>query len=707
MLGEDDVGGKPMNMDEFEALPLEAKLAIRSSLSELGKAACDYAEMGWAVFPLCPRSKTPAFAGGHNEACDDWESVCYFWSRNPDYNVGIATGAASGNLLVIDVDQDEDNGKYGADNLFDWEQANGKLPETVCASTGRGGVHYYFKSSIPLTSRSNQLLCIDRKAEGGYVVAPPSVHPNGEVYEWDLHPADYDVARADKTVYDLIVYCDAGNGTGTDSSDGGKFQFPDVVHDGEGREHYLSTYAFSLRTQGMDYESIYAELSRINMERVVPPKHDSDIRRMAKSACKKPAGLSPEYQAAKDRAERRKADEAERAAREYESLIESEKSSKGVVDPMVEQRIASLVTNSAPPIMRLSDMVGKDLPPLRPEIIEGVLRENCKMLVQGASKAGKTWLMIELAVAMALGRRWLGWKCRKGRVLYVNFELQPESFLSRLEKVCRGMGAPLDEAMRGIDLWNLRGFSASMEEMNDRHFFPTISRGEYQIIILDPFYKLMEGSENDAEVVGMFVRHLERLCVAKDVAVVYVHHYSKGLKGDVSPMDRASGSGVFARDADTLIDLAELQMNEGFEVPPEHEGEHCFRVSPVMRDFKPQDPFDVWFTMGLVHELDSFGDCASLEVGTTAQKGGKASGATRRKQSMSRSEEVCESVVSVLVSSDSAVNAREVQQVTGIKDFKTFKKYLANDDRIATFRDRSRGGALMVDLSSRRPKMLD
>ena len=309
-----------ISMDEFDALPIGRKKAARAALSELGRAACDYADMGFAVFPLLPRSKVPAIEGGHTDPSDDWEFLCWWWTNHPDDNVGIVTGKPSGGLVVVDVDQNEDARKYGRDNLEDWEARNRALPETVCSTTGSGGTHYLFRTSTSMRCTSNQLLSIDVKADGGYIVAPPSVHPNGNLYEWDLDPYDYDVAYMDGSVLELLAYVKATRPEAARSTEG-RYAFPDTVHDGEGREHHLLTYAYSLRTQGMERAEIERELDRVNSERVIPPKPTRDIRRIAKSVCKKPAGLSPEYQAAKERAERRLAQEAERAAAEFEESV--------------------------------------------------------------------------------------------------------------------------------------------------------------------------------------------------------------------------------------------------------------------------------------------------------------------------------------------------------------------------------------------------
>lgn len=360
-----------MTPDEFAALSDREKKTIRAGLSDIGKAACDYCDLGWSILPLQARSKVPVAGSGVSQACDDWEDACFFWMNNPDCNVGVATGAASGGIVVVDVDQNEEKGKYGADSLFDWEQANGKLPETVCADSGSGGKHYYFRTPTRLTCKQSPTLCIDVKGEGGYVVAPPSVHPCGALYEWDIDPFDEQPAFVDDRTLQFIAYCDE---RGPCASGGnGAFDFPDSVRDGEGREYYLSRYAFSLRARGMERDEIEAELERVNEERVLPPKPMSDIRRMARSACKKPRGLSPEYQAAKDRAEKAKAEQAERAVADFEaaqaakqaptpterSIAEPPNAGCGMLDRTQDGRVKQTIRNYAAVLMNDKALSGR------------------------------------------------------------------------------------------------------------------------------------------------------------------------------------------------------------------------------------------------------------------------------------------------------------------------------------------------------------
>ena len=106
-----------------------------------------------------------------------------------------------------------------------------------------------------------------------------------------------------------------------------------------------------------------------------------------------------------------------------------------------------------------------DLPPLADALISGVLRQGHKMLLAGPSKAGKSFALIELCIAIAEGKTWLGrFSCAQGRVLYINLELDRPSCLHRFKDVYTAMGLAPDN-LRNIDIWNLRGASVPMDKL--------------------------------------------------------------------------------------------------------------------------------------------------------------------------------------------------------------------------------------------------
>lgn len=202
-----------------------------------------------------------------------------------------------------------------------------------------------------------------------------------------------------------------------------------------------------------------------------------------------------------------------------------------------------------------------DLPPLADALISGVLRQGHKMLLAGPSKAGKSFALIELCIAIAEGKTWLGrFSCAQGRVLYINLELDRPSCLHRFKDVYTALGLAPDN-LRNIDIWNLRGASVPMDKLAPKLIRRAGKKG-YTAVILDPIYKVITGDENSADQMAKFCNQFDVVCRALDCAVIYCHHHSKGAQGGKRSMDRASGSGVFARDPDAMLDMTELTITD-------------------------------------------------------------------------------------------------------------------------------------------------
>lgn len=201
-----------------------------------------------------------------------------------------------------------------------------------------------------------------------------------------------------------------------------------------------------------------------------------------------------------------------------------------------------------------------DMPELAPPLIEGVLRQGHKMLLAGPSKAGKSFALIGLTVSLAEGLPWFGWRCAQGRVMYVNLELDRASCLHRFRDVYAAMGAE-PRNLDNVCIWNLRGKSKPMDQLA-----PALIRRAAKerpiAVIIDPIYKVITGDENSADQMAAFCNQFDKVADGLGCAVIYCHHHSKGAQGGKRSMDRASGSGVFARDPDALLDMLELHVSD-------------------------------------------------------------------------------------------------------------------------------------------------
>lgn len=182
--------------------------------------ASGYADkLGWSVFPCRPKMKVPATAHGFRDAERDPGMVRELWEGRPDCNIGLATGAVSG-VWVFDVDAkapDVEPGDLapmtGPEALAVLEERYGALPDTRRVRTSGGGMHVYFRlPTLPegrtLRNRSRirvdgRMAGLDVRADGGYVVLPPSVHPSGAIYTWDGPTRE--VAEAPGWLLDLVA----------------------------------------------------------------------------------------------------------------------------------------------------------------------------------------------------------------------------------------------------------------------------------------------------------------------------------------------------------------------------------------------------------------------------------------------------------------------------------------------------------------------
>lgn len=160
-------------------------------MSPLGRAALAYAErLGWLVFPCA--GKTPLTPNGFLDATADTAQIRAWWRRWPKANVALACDARSG-ILVLDIDTRND----GDAELADLVAQHGDLPETITSHTGGGGQHFLFRRPEGVSFRGKLAGGIDIKADG-YIIAPPSVHPETrKAYAWEASARPLDVALAE------------------------------------------------------------------------------------------------------------------------------------------------------------------------------------------------------------------------------------------------------------------------------------------------------------------------------------------------------------------------------------------------------------------------------------------------------------------------------------------------------------------------------
>lgn len=243
------------------------------------EAAITYISQGFSIFPLQVKGKKPLTAHGVKDATKDPAIVKGWWQTWPQANIGIATGQVSGGLCVIDMDIDEDKGLNGYKSLRDWQDRHGIISPSWLCKTGRGGYHYYFIADEHIGNRVGVIPGVDIRGDGGYIVAPPSIHPNGNPYEWTdrCHPETTPLHHIDDNIRFLL----------NKSNNGGtiKYLAPTRIPEGE-RNHTLFKLACSLQAKGLSDQAIHAAVHNENIAKCSPPLSDKEITIIIKSVQK-------------------------------------------------------------------------------------------------------------------------------------------------------------------------------------------------------------------------------------------------------------------------------------------------------------------------------------------------------------------------------------------------------------------------------------
>jgi hypothetical protein len=245
-----------------------------------------------------------------------------------------------------------------------------------------------------------------------------------------------------------------------------------------------------------------------------------------------------------------------------------------------------------PSIVALTDFLS--VPIELPEVlVADLIRKDSVIMFTSGSKSYKTWMLLHLALCVSQGEPWFGRTVTKGRVLFLNFELSPAELQSRLKAIAMTMG--LGDDIANFDICNLRGHATDIAKLMPE-IIKKCEGKSYAMIIPDPIYCMMgERNENAANEMADFLNHVSVLSERTGAAVIYTHHFAKGNAAKKEPIDRASGSGVFARHADGIVALTP------------HKEDNAFVVEAELRSFKRPAPFVIRWrypTMELAGELD-------------------------------------------------------------------------------------------------------
>jgi len=462
-------------------------------------AALEYAGLGWAVTACKASSKEPATRNGCKNHSKNPEAIRRYWTDNPTHNLAIVCGEISG-LLVLDVDAR--NG--GLDTLAQLEAQHGPLPKTPTVNTPGGGQHFYFEHVEGVRCSAGQLGAgLDVKADGGYVLAPPSTHPNGGAYTWTMPPGHTLPAKAPDWLIGLLRQ--AGPQKATAANVGGE-----TIAEGQ-RNNTLTRLAGRLRADGFSEQALLATLQVFNAERCRPPLPEGEVERIAKNVA--------QYEPDRDCF-----GEAQVDLSAFGEVTAPKRKSKLTRVAEIECR---------PPAW----------------LIRGALEQDTLSLLFGDPGAGKSFLALDWALRLATGTPWRGHEVKKTPVVYVCGEGH------------NGFGRRVKawQQYNGVDLTDAELFIAPAVPMTDAGQLGDLladidEAGKPGLIVLDTLARCFGGGdENNTKDMSNFVAACDAMRQRFGCSVLIVHHVGHGDKS------RARGAIALkaALDAEYRLSMAE------------------------------------------------------------------------------------------------------------------------------------------------------
>ena len=330
------------------------------------------------------------------------------------------------------------------------------------------------------------------------------------------------------------------------------------------------------------------------------------------------------------------------------------------------------VDDDLPEVVAFSDMI--DNPPEEvPELIHGILHVGCKMIITADSKAGKSCMAENLAICIAEGKPWMKkFQCEKGRVLYIDLELSRRAIYDRTQFIRKELG--VTSKIPNLEFFPLRGYAESLETLLPKIVRRARSKN-YSAIVIDPLYKIQSGDENSAEALSKFCNALDRLARETGAALIITHHHPKGHAGDRKAIDRGAGSGVIARDADAIIDLAYLDPGDDPNallaevLSKKHKP---MQMAFILRDFESPEDANVFFKFPIhFYDTEHLLDGVPVEGSREAnlQKSPKRTTEERRRKTL---DEIFEAV-----QMDGAADLKDmVKFADGKPTAKTLRRYI-------------------------------
>jgi RecA-family ATPase len=512
-----------MMLEENGKTETKATTAAESLIETALDYARYYAAKGWQVLPLhtpnkegkcsCRKDcgsvgKHPRTMNGLKDATTDEDKIRYWWGMWADANIGIVTGDESG-FIVLDVDPRH----YGNESLAYLEDEYGELPETLKSNTGGGGSHYLF--SCPDVSVKNSVGKLadglDVRGDGGYIVAPPSLHQSGKRYSWE----DADIPTS--PMPDWLLHLILDDRKNTKGVTAGTVREPitagECITEGR-RNDTLFRLGCSFRDKGLDEPEILDALLAVNRHRCDPPLPESEVEGITASCVR----------------------------------YEPTKTIKGEV----ETEYLSEPLGQSWREFSLSEFVEAE------KVLSELERGEVGMLV-AATNVGKTTLSLNLALTMAAGTSFhplVHGKDSGYRVLYIDGETRKARFQRDVSRMMQ-YWLPVEHLMVAENLFVMCDAEFGGEPLNlsnENHMKAVVHTAEEfkpDLIIVDTLSALFNLSqENDnAEMTKRVMKPLAKLAKDTNAAVLLLHHIGKQNEDAQAGVKAYRGRGASASGA--------------------------------------------------------------------------------------------------------------------------------------------------------------
>ena len=508
----------------MEALREEYRLPVihekdSMSLGVIESAALEAMARGWAVFPV--KGKKPVTSNGLKDASTEARLAAIWFERHPTRGLAVATGDPSG-VWVLDLD-----GPEAVQRFVELQEEHGAVEKGVASKTARG-YHLYFKMPVGGDIRNSAGKVapgIDVRGTGGYVVLPPSPHPDGEGYRWRTGRGPDDTTLTDATTWLLKMVRAETNGRHEPAG-----PIPDRIIEGR-RNDTLTSIAGSLRHRGASREAMLAAIRVENETRCVPPLPDDEVEKIAGSV----AGYRP-----------------------APSAVASTNGGSRATPPETEEETKLPLAVSA---------LDAEAPETPTFSISGFLLDREIHLLVSDGGEGKTTLALAIAGSMAGGYNLFDMRefkvAKPGPVLFVSEEDGIGVLQNRLEALIRGHGWDRERVLSSVYLIAQEGTSLDASAWC-AHILAEVERIGARLLVLDPLAELTSAAENSNDDTKPLVRFFREITAKTLAGVLVLHHAGKKVEGK-RKLDRIRGASALNAAARAIYFLESMEIGIAIE----------------------------------------------------------------------------------------------------------------------------------------------